>query len=117
MSQRFPPRRSRPRSPTAKALEIVRLTKRPKANSAGSPSAAKSPRYNTWLVNVMPRSGVPTSRLSMAPGARSEGKGAETDATRQIAESEEQTAPVTSPDGSGPVPSSPSPPPIRRRYW
>ena len=105
MSQRFPPRRSRPRSPTAKALEIVRLTKRPKASSAGSPSAAKSPRYNTWLVNVMPRSGGPTSRPSMALGARSEAKGAETGAASAIPP---EPAPASTPSGLGPDPHSPS---------
>jgi len=117
MSRSFPPPRSRPRSHTAKALEIVRLTKRPSRSSVGWPYGVRSLRSNAWPVNATPLSGEPTWERWMALGARSEAKGAETDATRQIAESEEQTAPVTSPGGSGPVPSSPSPPPIRRRYW
>jgi len=101
MNRRSAPPRSRPRSHTAKALEIVRLTKRPKASSAGSPSAAKSPRYNTWLVNVMPRSGVPTSRPSMAPGARSEAMGAEIPAAGVTQPSTSETAPASLPSVLG----------------
>jgi len=115
MNQRFPPPRSRPRSHTARALEIVRLTKRPRASSAGWFSGVRSARSNTLPANATPRSGAPTWPRLTAPGARSEAKGAVRDATRQIAESEEQTAPVTSPGACGPVPHSPSPPPDRRR--
>jgi len=108
MSRPFPPLRSRPRSHTAKALEIVRLTRRPRANLGGWSLEVRSARSNTSPANATARSGEPTSPRSMAPGARSEAMGAVRGATRQIAEGEEQAAPVTSPDAPGGVPSSPS---------
>jgi len=111
MSRRFPPPRSRPRSPTAKALEIVRLTRKPRASLGGWFSGARSARSSTSPANATPPSGEPTSRPSTALGARSEAKGAETGATRQIAEGEGRNASVTAPDGLGSVLRPSSPPP------
>jgi len=112
MSRSFPPPRSRPRSHTAKALEIVRLTKRPKANWAGWSSAVRSVRSSTSPANATPRSGAPTWPRLMAPGARSEAKGAVRDATRQIAEGKDRNASVTAPSDPGSV-LRPSLPPQR----
>ena len=107
-----PPRRSwRRRSHTARALEIVRLTKRPKANSAGWLFAAGSARSSILRVKSTPPSGEATSPPSMAPGARSEAMGAETGATRQIAEGKDRNASVTAPSDPGSVLRPSSPPP------
>ena len=97
MSRPFPPRRSRPRSPTAKALEIVRLTRKPKANWAGWSSAVRSARSNILPANATPRSGGPTWPRWMAPGARSEAMGAEIPAPGVPEPPTSETAPATLP--------------------
>jgi len=101
MSQRFPPRRSRPRSPTAKALEIVRLTRKPKANSGGWRLEVRSARSNTSPANAMPPSGEPTWPRLTVPGARSEGKGAEISAPGVSQPPTGTNAPAASPSVLG----------------
>ena len=112
MSRSFPPPRSRPRSHTAKALEIVRLTKRPSRSSGGWPYGVRSLRSNAWPVNATPLSGEPTWERWMALGARSAAMGAEIPVAGVPEPSSGETAPVTSPGACGPVPHSPSKPPI-----
>jgi len=110
-----PPRRSwRRRSHTARALEIVRLTRRPKANWAGWSSAVRSARSNTLPANATPPSGEPTSPPSMAPGARSAAMGAEIPAAGVPEPTEVTDAPVTSPGDCGGDPFLSYPP---RRWW
>ena len=105
MSRSFPPPRSRPRSHTAKALEIVRLTKRPSRSSGGWPYGVRSLRSNAWPANATPPNGEPTWERWMALGARSAAMGAETDATNVI---RQEPAPASTPSGPGPDPHSPS---------
>ena len=97
-----PPRRSwRRRSHTARALEIVRLTRRPKANWAGWSSAVRSARSNTSPANATPRSGEPTWPRLTVPGARSEGKGAEISAPGVSQPPTGTNAPAASPSVLG----------------
>ena len=110
MNQRFPPRRSRPRSPTAKALEIVRLTKRPKASSGGWRLEVRSPRSSILPANATPPSGDPTWPRLMAPGARSEAMGAEIPAAGVPEPTDLTDAPVSTPRPPGSVPLPPSTP-------
>ena len=60
MNRRFPPPRSRPRSRTAKALEIVRLTSWPRAKSVGWSFAVRSRRSSTSPRKPTDDSGGPT---------------------------------------------------------
>ena len=105
MSRRFPPPRSRPRSHTAKALEIVRLTKRPKASSGGWPSAVEisalqylaGQRYAAqWRAYLATLDG------PRSPQARPWARKFLRRAVPQPATSE--TAPVSSPGAPGSVP-------------
>jgi len=97
-----PPRRSwRRRSHTARALEIVRLTRRPKASSAAWFSGARSARSNILPANATPPSGEPTWPRLTAPGARSEGKGAEIPAAGVQQPPTSETAPVSLPSVLG----------------
>jgi len=114
VSRPFPPRRSRPRSPTARALEIVRLTKRPRAHWAEWSSAVRFPQCSTSPANATPRSGEPISPPSMAPGARSAAMGAEIPAAGVPEPTEVTDAPVTSPGDCGGDPFLSYPP---RRWW
>jgi len=108
MSRQFPPPRSRPRSPTAKALEIVRLTKRPRASSAGWKYVVKSQGFNISPASATPRSGVLTLPRSTSPGACSEAMGAEIPAAGVRQPVTGETAPVTSPGAPGTDPFLPS---------
>ena len=114
MSRLFPPRRSRPRSHTAKALEIVRLTRRPSASSVGWPYGVRSLRSNAWPANATPPSGEPTWERWMALGARSAAMGAEIPAAGVPEPTEVTDAPVTSPGDCGGDPFLSYPP---RRWW
>jgi len=99
-----PPRRSwRRRSHTARALEIVRLTRRPKANWAGWSSAVRSARSNTLPANATPPSGEPTSPRWMPLEAPGEAMGAEIPAPGVPQPPTSETAPVSTPrpPGSG----------------
>jgi hypothetical protein len=109
MSRQFPPPRSRPRSPTARALEIVRLTKRPRASSGGWRFVVKSQGFNISPDSGTPRSGVLTLSRSKAPGARGEAMGAEIPAAGVPQPATSEIAPVTSPDACGRVPFPPLP--------
>jgi len=110
MSRSFPPPRSRPRSPTARALEIVRLTRRQKAYLAEWPFSDKSPGSSFSPANATPRSGGPTWPRLTAPGARSEAKGAANPVLGVPQPPSGKNAPATSPGDPGYVPLPPSTP-------
>jgi hypothetical protein len=98
------PRRSR----TARALEIMRPRNSRRVNWAAWSLEVRSPRSNTSPDNATPRSGEPISPPSMAPGARSEAKGAETPAPGVMERPALINAPVTAPGDCGSVPFTPS---------
>jgi len=112
MSRSFPPPRSRPRSHTAKALEIVRLTKRPKASSAGWRLEVRSARSSILPANATPPSGEPTSAPWMDPDGWAAAVAMEEfrTASAVLQQATEKNAPVSLPSAPGTVPSLPSVP-------